>query len=97
MSNIKPLKFRSLSLCGGKRTLIHFHIGENVVKSVNEDSQKFLGSFLASHGKESEIYDHVFSQLNSKLFIINYTLIWNELGGCPGGTDLEKGYGDVQP
>ena len=61
---LKPSKCRSLSLCGGKPTLIDFHIGGNVVKSVKEDPQKFLGTLITFQGKEKEISSSPNSTVN---------------------------------
>ena len=64
---LKPSKCRSFSLSGGKPTPVHYKIGEDIVPTIAEEEQKFLGKLLFFSGKSSETYNHIKETLLSKL------------------------------
>ena len=75
---LKPSKCRSFSLNGGKPTSVHYKIGEDVVPTIAEEEQKFLGRLLFFSGKSSETFNHIKETLLSKLKNIDSCAVRSE-------------------
>ena len=75
---IKPSKCRSFSLSSGKPSVIHFKFGENIIPSISEEEQKFLGRVLFYQGKSEECFTLLKEVISEKLENLDKTLIRNE-------------------
>lgn len=64
---LEASKCRSFSIQKGKSTIIYFKIGENIVPSVQEEEQKLLGKLVFFKGKPSEAYEHIKSEIETKM------------------------------
>ena len=53
---LKPSKCRSFSLKSGRSSIVHFKIGDNIVPSIAEEEQKFLGKVIFFSGKSSDTF-----------------------------------------
>ena len=51
---LKPSKCRGFSVCSGRASDISFHIGDNVIPSIRDEEQKFLGKLLFFSGKQED-------------------------------------------
>ena len=70
---LKPSKCRSFSIQKGKPTVTYYKIGENVVPSVQEEEQKFLGKLVFFKGKPSETYEHIKNEIETKIDYVTKT------------------------
>ena len=75
---LKPAKCRSLSIRSGKPTKIDYFIGNDRVKTVDEDPQKFLGSLISFSGKTEETFEFIKAKIETPINRINSTLVRNE-------------------
>ena len=75
---IKPTKCRSFTLSSGKPSVVHFKFEENVVPSISEEEQKFLGRVLFFSGKSEECYRLLESIITKKMNNLDKTEIRNE-------------------
>ena len=75
---LKPSKCRSFSIQKGQPTVTYYKIGENVVPSVQEEEQKFLGKLVFFKGKPSETYEHIKSEIETKMNYVSKTKIRDE-------------------
>ena len=51
---LKPSKCSGFSVCSGRASDISFHIGDNVIPSIRDEEQKFLGKLLFFSGKQED-------------------------------------------
>ena len=75
---LKPSKCRSFSLRGGKPEAIHFKIGENVIPSIRDEEQKFLGKLLFFNGKPEETFNYVSEIFKEGIARIEKSMVRNE-------------------
>ena len=75
---LKPFKCRSFSLVKGKPTCVDFKIGENIVPSILNEEQKFLGKLQFFHGKSQDTFNHLKETFKQKLDNIENLMIRNE-------------------
>jgi hypothetical protein len=75
---LKPVKCKSISIRSGKPDACTFTLGENVLKSLKDAPEKFLGSNITFSGKSSDIYAIVKSKLESIITNISSCMIRNE-------------------
>ena len=54
---VKPSKCRSFSIPSGKPSNVHFLIEGNIVPSIQEEEQKFLGRVLFYDGNSEECFN----------------------------------------
>ena len=72
---IKPSKCRSFSLKSGSPSIVHFNIEENVIPSIAEEEQTFLGRLLFFSGKSEECFEHLKTVIKEKIENLDKTLI----------------------
>ena len=48
-----------ISLSSGKSLVVSFSIGENLVPSIRDEEQKFLGKMLFYSGKSEETFEYI--------------------------------------
>ena len=72
---IKPSKCRSFSLKSGKPSIIPFKIGEDIIPSIAENEQKFLGRVLFFDGKSEQCFKYLESKILEKIENLDTTLI----------------------
>lgn len=75
---LKPSKCRSLSISAGKPNPVKFTINKNIIKTVDEDPQKFLGSIITLEYKPQELFEYIRDKLQLKLVNIDKALVRNE-------------------
>ena len=75
---IKPTKCRSFSLSSGKPKIIQFNFENNVIPSISEEEQKFLGRVLFFNGKSEECYNLLENVITKKMNNLDQTLIRDE-------------------
>ena len=62
----------------GKPTVVDFCIGENIVPSILNEEQKFLGKLQFFQGKSQNTFDHIKEVFKEKLDNIDNLMIRNE-------------------
>ena len=75
---IKPSKCRSFSLKSGSPSKIYFKIEENVIPSIADEEQKFLGRLLFFSGKSEECFKYLKETITTKLDNLDSTAIRSE-------------------
>ncbi len=75
---LEPSKCKSLSICGGSSRVVNFKLSEQIIKSLDESPEKFLGSQITFSGKQSDIYQYISSGIKDALENINNTSIRSE-------------------
>ena len=75
---LEPSKCKSLSICGGSSKVVKFKLSEQVINSIEESPEKFLGSQITFSGKQSDIFEYVYNGINDALVNIENTSIRNE-------------------
>ena len=76
--SVKAKKCRSLSISGGKPTVIDFSLAREQIASVQNNPIKFLGSHITFRMKTSETYDFIRDKVDSTLTNIDSVNIKNE-------------------
>ena len=56
---LKPVKCKSISICSGRSKACTFSIGDNVLKSLKDAPEKFLGCNITYSGKSADIHEIV--------------------------------------
>ena len=64
---LKPVKCKSISIRSGKSDACTFSLGDNILKSLKDAPEKFLGSNITFSGKSADIYEIVQSKLNGMI------------------------------
>ena len=75
---VRAKKCRSLSISGGKPTVIDFSLAREQIASVQNNPIKFLGSHITFKMKTSETYDFIRHKVESTLTNIDGVNIKNE-------------------
>ena len=70
---LKPVKCKSISIRSGRPDACTFTLGDNVLKSLKDAPEKFLGSNISFSGKSVDTYEIVQSKLNGMI---------NNIGSC---------------
>ena len=75
---IKPSKCRSFSLSSGKPKVLQFKFDNDVIPSISEEEQKFLGRVLFFNGKSEECYNLLQNIITKKMSNLDKTIIRDE-------------------
>ena len=75
---IKPSKCRSFSIRSGKPSSVHFIVEGNIIPTIQEEEQKFLGRVLFFEGKSEDCFNLIKQKLEDKMTNLDNTLIRNE-------------------
>ena len=75
---LKPVKCRSFSISTGKPEKVAFNLGDQLIPSIADEDQVYLGAKIFFSGKETEVLSHVQGKLQSKLDNLDQTSIRNE-------------------
>ena len=75
---LKPSKCKSLSIVSGQPQSIDFHLGEDILETLEKEPHKFLGSFITFKNKQSEILQLVLEHFETRLKRIDELLVRNE-------------------
>ena len=75
---LKPSKCRSFSIQSGKPSIITFQVGNDNIPSIYHEDQKFLGKLLFFNGKSKDTFDHIKSEIETRLQRLEETEIRNE-------------------
>ena len=72
---LKPSKCRSFSIRRGKPEIIHFNIDGNIVPSIAEEEQKFLGRVIFYSGKSKDCFDLLKTKIKEKVDNLDKTQV----------------------
>ncbi len=75
---LKPIKCKTMSIRSGSPDNCTFTIGDNVLKSLQDAPEKFLGSTITFRGKTKETFDNVKDKLIGIIDNIDNSQIRNE-------------------
>ena len=75
---LKPVKCKSISIRSGKSDACTFSIGDNVLKSLKDAPEKFLGSNITFSGKSSDINAIITSKLENVITNVSSCMIRDE-------------------
>ena len=75
---LKPVKCRSLSIRGGKPDTCEFSLGDNMLKTLKDAPQKFLGCMIHFNGKSKERYNMIKSRVSDIITNIDSSSVRDE-------------------
>ena len=75
---LEPNKCKSLSICSGLSKVVEFKLSEMSIGSILNSPEKFLGSYITYHGKQSETFNIVSDSICAILENIDKCLIADE-------------------
>ena len=68
---LEPKKCKSISICSGSSKCIEFKLESEIIPSILESPEKFLGSQITFKGKQSEVFKYVYDGIESSLINID--------------------------
>ncbi|XP_072050342.1 uncharacterized protein [Amphiura filiformis] len=75
---LKPSKCKSMSICSGKPNTCQFKIGENVLKTIKEAPEKFLGKHITHGYKAKDTFEIIQNKITEHMNNINESLVRDE-------------------
>ena len=75
---LEPTKCKSLSICAGYSKTIKFKLSDQIIESIYDNPEKFLGAQITFSGKQSDIFTYIFDGIKATLDNIDASLIRDE-------------------